>query len=118
MRHDTGRLANETFSSLKTTNCFVGILFRFLGGRKYFYHRTFFVSLHPDFFGFLFLLLSVILDKFHFQIYIYIYIYIYIHASYHWLFSSGCGIMFMHLSRKSDHKKSFGILRTSEYIIS
>ena len=40
-----------------------------------------------------------------------------IYASYHSLFSilSGYGIMFMHLSRKSDSKKSLGILRTSEY---
>ena len=28
---------------------------------------------------------------------------------------SGYGIMFMHISQKSDSKKSFGILRTSEY---
>ena len=52
---------------------------------------------------------KITLYKFLFQIYIY--------ASYHSPFSilSGYGIMFMHLSRKSDSKKSFGILRTSEY---
>ena len=41
----------------------------------------------------------------------------YIYASYHSSFSipSGYGIMFIHLLRKSDSKKLFGVLRTSEY---
>ena len=82
---------------LKLCSSFVGNLFRFFWGRKYFYPRT---SFFPFTEGFIFLFLSVIhqntgkptnmkqahttsineiiLYKFLFQIYIYIYIYIYI----------------------------------------
>ena len=76
---------------LKLCLSFVGILFRFLRGRKYFYTRTFFLFLHPTLLLFLFLSIihqntgkptnmteadktsisKIILYKFLFQIYIY-----------------------------------------------
>ena len=106
---------------LKLCFSFVGILLRFLRGRKYVYPKTFFTFISL-FYYFLFLsvihqntgkptnmkkadkaYINKIIYKFLFQIYIRIIPLI--------VFSS----MFMHLLRKSDFKKSFGILRTSEY---
>ena len=100
----------------------------FLTRKKYFYPRTFFLSLHPTLLLFLFLsviikiqenqptwnkLIRLLLIKLYYTNFFLRYIC----ASYHSSLSilSGYGIMFMHLSRKSYSKKSFGILRTSEY---
>ena len=113
---------------LKLCLSFVGILFPFLRGRKYFYHRTFSLFLYPTFLLFYFIqeyikaqgnqptwnkLRRLLLIKLYYKNFFFKYIY----ASYHSSFSilSGCGIMFVQLSQKSDSKKLFGTLRTSEY---
>ena len=94
----------------------------FLTRKKYFYPRTFFLSLHPTLLLFLFLLVIIKIQENQptwnkLKNYIIQISLSYICASYHSSFSilSGYGIMFIHLSRKSDSKKSFGIFRTSEY---
>ena len=99
---------------------------RFLRGRQYFYTRTSFLFAPPFYSFYLFQkyiktqenpptwnkLIRFLLRKLHYTSFSFRYIF----ASYHLLFSilSGYGAMFMHLSRKSDSKKLFGILITWE----
>ena len=114
---------------IKFCSSFAGILLRFLRGRQYFYTRTSFLFAPPFYSFYLFQkyiktqenpptwnkLIRFLLRKLHNTSFSFRYIF----ASYHLLFSilSGYGAMFMHLSRKSDSKKLFGILRTSEYSV-